>query len=60
MGTIASVYDDGRMLDVEVSSEDGVTKSRKPAALGDLLHFRRGGRRVREASGAEELFELSV
>jgi hypothetical protein len=58
MGTIASVYDDGRMLDV--GSEDGVTKSRKPAALGDLLHLRRGGRRVREASGAEELFELSV
>jgi hypothetical protein len=25
MGTIATVYDDGRMLDVEVSSEDGVT-----------------------------------
>jgi Domain of unknown function (DUF4926) len=25
MGTIATVYDDGRMLDVEVSREDGVT-----------------------------------
>ena len=25
MGTIASVYDDGRMLDVEVSREDGAT-----------------------------------
>lgn len=25
MGTIATVYDDGRMLDVEVSHEDGTT-----------------------------------
>jgi hypothetical protein len=25
MGTIATVYDDGRMLDVEVSREDGTT-----------------------------------
>jgi len=25
MGTIATVYDDGRMLDVEVSREDGAT-----------------------------------
>ncbi len=25
MGTIATIYDDGRMLDVEVSREDGVT-----------------------------------
>lgn len=25
MGTIATVYDDGRMLDVEVSREDGST-----------------------------------
>ena len=25
MGTLATVYDDGRMLDVEVSREDGVT-----------------------------------
>lgn len=25
MGTIATIYDDGRMLDVEVSREDGAT-----------------------------------
>lgn len=25
MGTIATVYDEGRMLDVEVSREDGIT-----------------------------------
>ncbi len=25
MGTIATVYDEGRMLDVEVSHEDGIT-----------------------------------
>ena len=25
MGTIVTIYDDGRMLDVEVSREDGVT-----------------------------------